>query len=218
MPSVILLDAGNTLVHVNLDEFRRLLRLRGCPEAADRVERAELVVRHRLDTPQIIAQTNDQSRWILYYGSILDEIGAPRSILDDLQAYHERRNLWDTVRPDTPDVLARLRRRFRLGVVSNSNGTVTDVLTRMGLAPLFDTIVDSHVVGVEKPDPRIFEIALERMGARPEDAVYVGDIFHIDVVGARNAGIRGILLDPGDVHHDKACERIRALSDLEALL
>lgn len=215
---VVLFDAGNTLVHVNLDEFRRLLRRHGCPEAAERVERAELVVRHRLDTADTIAKTTDQSRWVLYYGSILDEIGAPRAILDDLRAYHERTNLWDTVRPDTPAVLKRLRRRSRLGVVSNSNGTVADVLARMGLAGHFETIVDSHVVGVEKPDPRIFEIALDRMKARPEEAVYVGDIYHVDVVGARRAGIRGILLDPGDVHGDKDCERIRTLASLESLL
>ena len=67
---------------------------------------------------------------------------------------------------------------------------------RVGLTRHFHTICDSCVEGVEKPDPRFFRIALERAGAAAESTMHVGDLYHVDVVGARNAGLRPMLLDP----------------------
>ena len=61
-------------------------------------------------------------------------------------------------------------------------------------------IVDSTVVGVSKPDPRIFDIALDAMGVAPEDAWYAGDTPAFDVVGARAAGLRPFLVDPFQMH------------------
>src|SRR2546423_15622480 len=58
-------------------------------------------------------------------------------------------------------------------------------------------VLDSSAIGVEKPDPRIFRMALERSGLAPDEAVYIGDIYSIDVVGARAAGMQAVLLDPG---------------------
>jgi len=68
--------------------------------------------------------------------------------------------------------------------------------------------------GVEKPDPRIFQRALERAGARPETTLHVGDLFHTDVVGARGAGLRAVLLDLGGLYHDHDCERVASLAEL----
>jgi putative hydrolase of the HAD superfamily len=69
-------------------------------------------------------------------------------------------------------------------------------------------------VGVEKPDPRIFRMALERMGIEPEDAVYVGDVYEIDVVGARAAGMRAYLIDPLMRLGHLDCDRIASLTEL----
>ncbi len=215
---VVLFDAGNTLVYPNVEEILRILSRRGFDCAAETFAAAEHHVRFHLDTPEIIAKTDDRSRWFHYFGGILDELGAPRSALDEFYEYHERRNAWDTFPPELPNLLERLSLRYRLGVVSNSNGTVADVLARLNLSSYFEAIVDSSVVGVEKPDPKIFRIALERMRALPDEAVYVGDLYHVDVVGARRAGLRAVLLDPGDLHGDKDCPRIRDLCDLGTLL
>lgn len=218
MIRVLLFDAGNTLVYPNIQEIRRILARHGIECSAEAFAAAEHRVRARLDSPEITRETNDRTRWFQYFGCILDEIGAPRSPLEELHAYHERRNLWDTSPPELPGILERLGRRYRLGVVSNSNGTVAELLARLNLASHFEAIIDSSVVGVEKPDPRIFHIALERMKAEPESTLYVGDIYHVDVVGARRAGLRAVLLDPGDLHGDKDCPRIRRLEELEPLL
>jgi len=110
-------------------------------------------------------------------------------------------------------------RRFRalglpLVVVSNSNGTLRAKLERLGLADAFDHVLDSHEEGVEKPDPRIFHAALARAGARPEHALHVGDLYEIDVVGARAAGVHAILLDVADLYREVDCPRVRTLAAL----
>ncbi len=88
------------------------------------------------------------------------------------------------------------------------------MLQRVGLLELFDVVIDSAVEGVEKPDPRIFHLALERTGAAAEDVVYAGDIYSIDVVGARAAGIRPVLVDEGDLYPEADCPRVRSLAQL----
>src|SRR5207245_10183635 len=78
-----------------------------------------------------------------------------------------------------------------------SNGSVRASLQETRLAAHLDFIIDSSVVGVEKPDPRIFELGLREAGVGARHAVYVGDLYSVDVLGARAAGLDGILLDPG---------------------
>ena len=96
----------------------------------------------------------------------------------------------------SPDVLATLRARGRrLAVVSNANGTLHRAFDCLGLTPLVDVMFDSFLEKVEKPDPRFFQIALDRAGASASSTVHVGDIYHVDVIGARAAGITPVLVD-----------------------
>jgi putative hydrolase of the HAD superfamily len=87
-------------------------------------------------------------------------------------------------------------------------------LDRVGIGPHVDLVIDSSEEGVEKPDPRIFERALARASARVESTLHVGDLFHTDVVGARAAGLRAVLLDMADLYGDHDCERVQSLTDL----
>jgi putative hydrolase of the HAD superfamily len=206
-------DAGNTLVYVNMEVVSRALAGRGVRRSADELWRAEHGVRRAIDHPDVIRESDDRTRWALYFRSILAACGVTREsvvapALRELEDYHARSNLWEVVPPDLPMQLDRLRRRFRLGVISNSNGTVREKLRRVGLLPYFDLVLDSHEERVEKPDPRLFRIALERARARPERSLHVGDFYHIDVVGARAAGMEAVLLDPGDAHRDKPVPRV----------
>ncbi len=86
-------------------------------------------------------------------------------------------------------ILGRLARSFRLGIVSNFYGNLAQVCDDTGIGEHVGVVVDSAVVGFEKPDPRIFHAALAALDARPEDAVFVGDSLPRDMQGARNLGI-----------------------------
>src|SRR5262249_44501585 len=114
--------------------------------------------------------------------------------------------VWDAADPTAAEALALARERgVRTAVISNSSGSVRTMLERLGLLTSLEFVLDSAIVGVEKPDPRIFRIALERAGLEPGEAVYVGDIYSIDVQGARAAGMRAVLLDPGGCWGKRDC-------------
>jgi putative hydrolase of the HAD superfamily len=95
---------------------------------------------------------------------------------------------------------------------------VEEALKAAGILPEFDVVIDSRLVGFEKPDPRIFQAALDRLGAAPADALYVGDIYEVDVVGARGAGLDVILLDPVGNHAGRDVRTVRNIAEVADLL
>ncbi|MST35102.1 HAD-IA family hydrolase, partial [Acidimicrobiaceae bacterium USS-CC1] len=105
----------------------------------------------------------------------------------------------------------------RLAVVSNSDGTVAATLAALALIPEGVPVLDSATVGVAKPDPAIFALALARLGVPAARAVHVGDVPSADVVGARAAGVRPLHLDPigwcgaGDHEHVAALGEVADL-------
>lgn len=114
-----------------------------------------------------------------------------------------------------------------VGIVSNSPGAITEMLFDSGVCQVghgpyaaVETIVDSGVVGIRKPDPRIFHVALEILECSPSSAVYVGDTARIDVDGARLAGMRAVHFDPHEDCPDPRGdhEHVRSLFELTTLL
>jgi putative hydrolase of the HAD superfamily len=116
-------------------------------------------------------------------------------------------------------VLARLGHRFRLGVVSNFYGNLDRILHSSGIAPLLGVTCDSTLEGVSKPDPRIFMLAVERLGLRSEDVLFVGDSYEQDIVPARAAGMRTAwLLARQPARDDSVADlRLDTLAELERL-
>jgi putative hydrolase of the HAD superfamily len=105
-----------------------------------------------------------------------------------------------------------------LAAVSNANGTVQVLFDRLGFTPLFEVVLDSRVEGVEKPDPAIFRLALERLGEEAGASLHVGDFYHVDVLGARAAGVRPVLVDEAGLYAGADCPRVRSLAELAAHL
>ena len=108
-----------------------------------------------------------------------------------------------------PQAMAAIERArsagLAVGVISNSNGSVSDALERAGLGPKLDFVIDSTVVGIAKPDPRVFHLGLERAGAAPDEAAYVGDSYFVDVIGSRQVGMGSVLFDPGRLWGPRDC-------------
>jgi len=129
--------------------------------------------------------------------------------LDDAQGFLAR----------SASLFGRLAGRYRLGIVSNFYGNLESVCRETGLSRHLSAVVDSAVVGAEKPDPRIFVAALEALGAAAHETVFIGDSLARDMTGARGVGMAHIWLSPGET---KACcpadRVIRRLSDLEEVL
>jgi HAD superfamily hydrolase (TIGR01549 family) len=222
----IFLDAGGVLVWPNWWRMAGVLRTHGIDVAADALAAADPQVRKQLDSSQELTVLADQKRGSRYFELLLDRAGvdaplsrAAESALSSLREYHATENLWEYVPDFVPPALAELRRQgLRLVVVSNANGTLLRAFTRLGLAPLVDVILDSAEFGVEKPDPRLFDTALDRSGARRATTVHVGDLYTIDVAGARNAGLGAVLVDQADLYPAIDCPRIRSIAELPRLI
>lgn len=210
---IVFLDAGNTILEIDYAVVGRAL---GVDAATAR--RAEYAARAKLDTPKLIEKTDDGERWWIFFSFIaqgcgIDDRAAIVNALKQLDLYHAEHNLWSVPPEDIHCTLGTLKGAHRLGVISNATAPVPPLLRRLGLADYFEAIVDSVTVGVEKPDPRIFHAACEAMGVAPAECVYVGDLYHVDVVGARAAGLSPVLLDPTG-ERDVDCPTIASLSEL----
>ncbi len=216
----VIFDVGNTLLWLDHPFVLQLLREHGIETTGDELLAAQYGAKLLLDE-RVRAGTagNDAERGRIFFGEVFRQLGVPAEtfplIAKRLYARHAERNLWCSLQEGTDEVLHELRRRgYRLGVVSNADGTVEALLDSLGLLPHFEFVIDSGSVGVEKPDPRIFHMALERMGVQPHEAVYVGDVYEIDIVGARAAGMRAYLLDPLMRLGHLDCDRIATLGEL----
>lgn len=121
---------------------------------------------------------------------------------------------------DTLPTLAALRERYPLALVSNFDHPpyVHELLQRHGLARYLEPIIVSGAVGFDKPDPRIYHLALDALGCAPEEALFVGDTLETDIAGAEAVGCRAVLIDMKDTHPQHPGERIRTLSELPTLL
>ncbi|HSP14201.1 MAG TPA: HAD family hydrolase [Thermoanaerobaculia bacterium] len=220
----IFLDAGGVLVWPNWTRVSAALREHGVFVDAAQLAAADPPARFSIDRSEFVAGSDDQRRGWEYFDLVLAHAGVTLSerttaALGDLLRYHREHNLWENVPDFVMPALQKLRASgYRLVVVSNANGTVHSLLDRLGLAPLLDAIFDSAVEKLEKPDPRFFRLALERAGARPQTTVHVGDLYHVDVVGARSAGLSAILVDEGDLQRDADCPRIRNVGELPGFL
>jgi HAD superfamily hydrolase (TIGR01509 family) len=225
MIDTLFLDAGGVLVHPSWTRVSQAMAEAGVDVSAERLGAAEPHAMRVLDEATIIGATDDRKRGWMYFNLLLEQVGVPRSdrtdrALELLREYHAEHNLWEHVEPDVVPVLASLRERgLRLVVVSNANGRLRHLFDRLDLARWFDKLLDSHEWGVEKPDPRLFQLALAESGAIASATAHVGDLYHVDVAGARSAGLAAaVLYDPASLYGDADCPRIARLADLNAWL
>ena len=216
----VFLDAGGVLVFPNWSRISATLAAHGVSVAPEALAAAEPYAKRHLDQTRTIRATNDEKRGWLYFNLILERAGIPlteesNEALRELHAYHQTSNLWEYMPPDVLPSLRAIREMgLKMAIVSNANGTICAMADRLGIGALAECVLDSHTEGVEKPDARLFEIALERSGANRETTIHVGDIYEVDVVGARAASISPVLLDAAGLYPDADCPRVASLPEL----
>lgn len=228
-PELVLLDAGGVFV---LPEPARVLGAftrAECPVAPDILAEAHYRAATTFHTG-IDVEADWAPSWITYLHAYIEACGVAEDQRDEahlhLDSEFAEAALWvEPIAGCREGLRALADVGVRLGVVSNADGIMGQRLAQLeicqvgpGLGVEIECVIDSGSVGIMKPDPRIFEAALDVTGVTADAAWYVGDMPAIDVVGARRAGLRPFLMDPFDLHHDADYDRTGSLSELADLI
>lgn len=189
----------------------------------------ETIIRAHYDA-MTLADDGTDLDWEVYCRELYTRCGvAADEVADAIAAFDARTagaNIWSHALPGARDALNRLIGTYRVGIVSNSDGHVERLLQEAQMCQVgpgagvpVEFVIDSHLVGVAKPDPAIFKLALDRMDVPASRAVYVGDTRFADVVGATAAGLRVLHLDPYDAcPQPDGHEHVTGLGDAAARL
>jgi len=218
----VLLDAGGVLVVPDPMAARRLLEPHGAQPDDDTCLRAHYAGMRELDRlgrPDWAAA----DRVVAAVAGVAPErLGEALPAIEAL--YHDEP--WVPVTGAAAAMLALEATGLRLAVVSNATGTMEKMLLQHRICRVggieneamarVAVIIDSHVVGIEKPDPRIFHLALTEIGVPPERCWFVGDSVHFDVDGARAAGLRPVHVDPYHFCPDDDHDHVSGLADVVA--
>jgi putative hydrolase of the HAD superfamily len=216
----LFLDAGGVLVFPNWTRVADTLSRHGLTISPEALAAAEPRIKHEIDLGIRHGNSTDAQRAWMYMEMVLENAGvapgeASAAAVRELRAYHAEHNLWESMPADVAPALERLSGLgLKLVVVSNANGVLHRAFDRLGLTRHFHCICDSYLERVEKPDPRFFLIALDRAGAAPESTMHVGDLYYVDVAGARASGIHPMLIDPFDLYQGYDVDRVRTLDQL----
>jgi putative hydrolase of the HAD superfamily len=201
------LDAGNTVVFLDHARLAALATREGFPVDTGVLLRAEGAAKHAhakgalIDVPWSCKSAPGAAGWGRMVGTILTVAGlAPArlpALLDPIWRAHVDLNLWSLVPDGLGPALDRVRAAgIPVVLVSNSEGMLEPLFRRLGIHDHFDMLLDSGKIGLEKPDPRIFQLATDRFGVDPTCALHLGDLYGTDVLGARAARMRAALIDP----------------------
>lgn len=227
---MVFFDAGETLIHPHPsfpELFARVCAQRGIEVEPDSVRDVqERLAPHLVDLAEDTGVTQpsldpDDSRtfWTFLYRRLLEELDISDGALpDELYATFSASTSYK-VFDDVLPALAELEDAgFRLGLISNFEGWLQNILVEQALGETFDVSVISGLEGVEKPDPQIYRVAIDRAGVAPERTAHIGDSVALDVRPATEVGINAILLDRVGRYAEPGCPTIGTLKDLPALL
>jgi HAD superfamily hydrolase (TIGR01549 family) len=213
---VIFFDVGNTLLFPNRAKMLSPISSDRHP-TLEQWQGLERKTKNEFDQGMQNGRV-DRGFWWTFHTYLLEELGENTCIRDALVENTQKSANWDQIPAGTREALDRIGQKFRIAVISNADGRIKDVLSRCGIADCFESITDSGIVGAEKPRPEIFEAALRTMKARGDESLYVGDVYSVDYVGARNAGLQAVLFDVAGAYRGRELPRVESLDELETWL
>jgi HAD superfamily hydrolase (TIGR01509 family) len=213
----IFFDVGNTLLFPNR---ARLLAPIAAAKHPSLEEWQALERRTKQEFDQgLISSKIDHGFWWTFHTHLLNQMHAfDEGVRNTLVENTQKSANWDQILPGTREALDRIRERYAIAVISNADGRIDAVLGRCGICDCFASITDSGNVGHEKPHPEIFAAALREMKADPAESLYVGDVYSVDYIGARNAGMDAVLFDVSGAYRGRELPRVESLAELESWL
>jgi putative hydrolase of the HAD superfamily len=221
----VVFDAGGTLIRLDFEWMAEDLAAHGFATDAATLRVAELHGRRAYDASSRPADGRARVRGDVraYFRGTLEGAGAPAAMwegaVERWLAREHGQGLWCRPMEGAREAVDGVRALgLRAAVVSNSDGRAERHLTRAGMMQGIEFVVDSQVVGIEKPDPAIFAVALERLGTAPDRTLYVGDIRSVDEAGAAAAGMRFVLLDPSGAYAAPGAPRVAGMHELNEWL
>jgi putative hydrolase of the HAD superfamily len=213
----IFFDVGNTLLFPNRDVMLAPLSPSQRP-TLQQWQALERETKRDFDA-NMLEGSPDHGFWWSFHTRLLTERKLPLDPTRETMVRNTQNSAnWDQILPGTRAALERIGQRHKIAVISNADGRIHEVLARCGIADCFRTITDSGIVGREKPHPAVFEAALRSMDARAEQSLYVGDVFSVDYVGAKNVGMDAVLMDVSRAYVDRDVARVESLVELESWL
>lgn len=225
MIQAVFFDAGNTIVFPDYSIYRDITASLGVETALPDVMRAEARARSAFDRAVASSPGRDvMGFWSIYYTPFYEHLGIPResipaAIEKTRDANNEGLGIWKVPVEGFEKTMDELELRgLVVGIISNSDGRLEDRLSEIGIRDRFNFVLDSAIVGVSKPNPRIFELAIEASVLPPSEMAYVGDYYEVDVVGARGVGMTPVLFDPYGAYEDVDCAVIRRFGDIVGLV
>jgi FMN phosphatase YigB (HAD superfamily) len=213
---VIFFDVGNTLLFPNRTKILAPISSDRHP-TLEQWQALERRTKHEFDQGMTSGRV-DHGFWWIFHTHLLRQLGEDAGLGEQLVENTRSSANWDQMLTGTRDALTRIGQNFRIAVVSNSDGRIDHVLSRCGIADCFESITDSGTVGVEKPNAKIFEAALSAMQTRADESLYVGDLYSVDYVGARDVGMEAVLFDVSGAYRDLDLLRVESLQQLEMWL
>jgi FMN phosphatase YigB (HAD superfamily) len=217
--TTIFFDVGNTLLFPNHDRIHAPLTERGIAPTPVHLRDLERRTKNEFDLLATQNGSHDHSFWWMFYTQLLQEVGLDDNrVRDQLVSGIRNSANWDRVLTGTCERLQQIGAQFRIGVISNADGKIDQVLAKCGIADCFRTVTDSGLLGFEKPRPEIFQHALKSLNATPQESLYVGDVYSVDYLGARGAGMQAILMDVSGAYVEKGVPRVESLEQLESAL
>lgn len=219
----LLFDAGNTLVYIDPVRMVEIFRAEGVDTRLESFHGAELTARRRLhERIDQGSKGTEPELWHEYFVALYELNGVTaeraRAVTERVREEHRADHLWTYSSPGTGEALESLKSAgYRMGVISNADGRMEGALERAGVRKHLEFVIDSAVVGMEKPDPEIFHAGCDALGMSPDECLYVGDLYPVDYLGAIRAGLSAVLLDPLDIHAERA-ETVEELGALAAWL
>jgi FMN phosphatase YigB (HAD superfamily) len=201
------LDAGNTVIFLDHARIAQLLAPHGIEVTKETIVRCEGEAKRLLEDGAgerpswAHERAPGAASWGKMIGTILVQAGVDRSrvpaLLEAFWKVHMDLNLWWLVPDGLGPALDAVRAAgVPVVIVSNSEGMLDVLFARLGLDRHFDLVVDSGKVGIEKPDPGIWQIALAAHPAPPDAVLHLGDTYATDIAGAKALGYRAALIDP----------------------